>query len=74
MIIFLTKYITAIFFIFLIIEPENGIPTTLIEDSLAYENNFSQVVETKNYNGILVQKRLHIKPLEKINFVKSLCS
>lgn len=55
---------------YLIIEPDNGIPPSLIEDTIAYEDSFSQILETKNFNGILVQKRQLILPLEKINFVK----
>lgn len=55
---------------YLIIEPNNGIPQYLIDDSIAYEDSFSQVVETKNFNGIIVQKRELIKPLSQIVFVK----
>lgn len=55
---------------YLIIEPSNGIPKYLIDDSTQYEDSFSKIVETKNFNGILVQKRELIKPLNKINFVK----
>jgi hypothetical protein len=59
---------TKIFY--LIIEPDNGIPLYLINDSVAYEDSFSKIIETKNFNGILVQKRQLTTPLEKINFVK----
>lgn len=55
---------------YLIIEPNNGIPQYLIDDSIAYEDSFSKVIETKNFNGVLVQKRQLTQPLEKINFVK----
>lgn len=57
-------------YFYLIIEPNNGIPEYLISDSVAYEDSFSTIVENKNFNGILVQKRKLTKPLEKINFVK----
>ena len=57
-------------YFYLIIEPNPGTYQSLIDDSIAYENSFSQVIDTKNFNGILVQKRQLTKPLEKINFVK----
>lgn len=55
---------------FLIIEPNNGIPQYLIDDSIAYENSFSTVLEQKNFNGVVIQKRQLTKPFNKINFVK----
>ncbi len=61
---FETKYF------YLIIEPSPRAYQTLIDDGIAYENSFSQVIETKNFNGILVQKRELTKPLNEINFVK----
>lgn len=57
-------------YFFLIIEPFNGIPDKLNNDSVAYEDSFSKVIETKNFNGILVQKRELTKPINEIKFVK----
>lgn len=57
-------------YFYLIIEPNNGIPQYLIDDTIAYEDSFSNIIETKNFNGILVQKRQLTKPLSEITFVK----
>ncbi len=57
-------------YFYLIIEPEPGITKQLINDGIAYEDSFSKIIETKNFNGILVQKRQLTQPIEKINFVK----
>ncbi len=55
---------------YLIIEPNTDIPQYLIDSSLAYEDSFSQVIETRNFNGVLVQKRQFTLPVEKIHFVQ----
>ena len=55
---------------YLILEPYEGIPRYLIDDSIAYEDSFSKVVEIKYFDGILVQKRELTKPFNQINFVK----
>jgi 4-amino-4-deoxy-L-arabinose transferase-like glycosyltransferase len=55
---------------YLIIEPSKGIPQNLIEDTIAYEDSFSKIIETQSFNGILVQKRELTKALKEINFIK----
>lgn len=55
---------------YLIIEPDNGIPRYLIDDSIAYEDSFSKKIEERTFNGIVVQKRELIKPFNDITFVK----
>ncbi|HOR02197.1 MAG TPA: glycosyltransferase family 39 protein [Candidatus Woesebacteria bacterium] len=55
---------------FLIIEPHTRTYPTLITDAIAYEDSFSKVVEEKDFNGIIVQKRKLTKPFNQIEFVR----
>ena len=57
-------------YFFLIIESSNGIPDSLTNDTIAYEDSFSKIIEVKNFGEISVQKRELIKPINEINFVK----
>lgn len=57
-------------FFYLIIEPDIDIYPTMITDAIQYEDSFSKIIETKNINRILVQKRELIKPFNEIKFVK----
>ncbi|MDO8619245.1 MAG: hypothetical protein Q7R49_04865 [Candidatus Daviesbacteria bacterium] len=56
--------------LFLIIEPLSGIPQEFVDATVGYENTYSKVVEEKNYEGIVVQKRILTKPFNQINFIK----
>lgn len=56
--------------IYLIQEPLAGIPVKFAQDTVAYEDSFSKVVEEKDFEGIIVQKRILTKPIDQINFVK----
>lgn len=46
---------------FMIIEPKDGIPERFIGESLDEENSKSKIIEEKNFNGIVVQKRIPFK-------------
>ena len=54
----------------LIIEPLDGIPQQFAEGTLGYENSFSKIVEERKFGGIVVQKRILIKPFDQISFIK----
>lgn len=55
---------------YLIIEPLAGIPERFVNDTIAYEDSFSKVMEEVNIGGIVVQKRQLTKPYEEIVFIK----
>lgn len=55
---------------YLIIEPTSGIPQEFVDGTIGYENTYSKIIDEKDYDGIVVQKRILTKPFEKINFIK----
>lgn len=57
-------------YFFLIIEPSNGIPDYLTNDTIAYEDSFSKIIKSRNFGEIRVQKRELTKPITEIVFVK----
>lgn len=46
---------------YMIVEPRDGIPDRFIGEAMDEENSKSKVVEEKNFNGIIVQKRIPFK-------------
>lgn len=55
---------------YLIIESTKESQSPLINDTILYEDTFSNVIDTKFFDGIIVQKRQLTKPLNQINFIK----
>jgi hypothetical protein len=50
-----------VLFYYLIIEPRAGIPDIFVNEAIGEEDSKSKVVEQKDINGIIVQKRLLLK-------------
>lgn len=55
---------------YLIIEPLAGIPEDFANQTIGHEDYFSKIVETKEFGGIVVQKRELEMPFKQINFLK----